>query len=88
MPITPHDQPVYHLTCGRDDVPAEHDDGMPIRFDSHEDARRWARDYGWRTPTDTGDDFLCPPCVALAEDQEHHQAEINAAIIHALSDHG
>lgn len=85
MPITPHDQPVYHLTCGRDDVPAEHDDGMPIRFDSPADARRWAADYGWRTPTD-GEDFLCPPCVALAEDQEHHQAEINAAISHALND--
>lgn len=84
MPITPHDQPVYTLTCGRDDVPAEHDDGMPIRFDSVQGARRWAADYGWRTPGHSGGEFLCPPCVALAEDEEHHQQEINAAINHAL----
>jgi hypothetical protein len=52
MPIIKHNRPVYGLACDGDncDTVAEHDDGMPIRFDSRDSAADWAREFGWDGP--------------------------------------
>ncbi|MCX4974262.1 hypothetical protein [Streptomyces sp. NBC_00620] len=96
MPIRKRTQPVYSLVCSTDtcEAVASHDDGMPWYFESRDAAASWAHDHEWEGPwiLNDGAPAYCPDCAreraeqkAREEsDQEHHQAEINAAITYAL----
>lgn len=91
MPITRYDHPVFRLTCDGCGVVAEHDDGMPWYFESRDGAASWAHDFGWDGPwcLNAGIPTHCPDCAArkarAKSDEEHHQAEINAAINYAMN---
>ncbi|MFF5001746.1 hypothetical protein ACFY3G_02865 [Streptomyces phaeochromogenes] len=87
MPISEHSQPVHTLTCDNAtcssvETTAMDGDGYTRYFDTPADARSWGETNGWDTPF--SGPMLCPADAAEARDQEHHQAEINAAINHAL----
>lgn len=96
MPIRKHDRPVYNLACDTCDTVAEHDDGMQWRFDSRDSAASWAHDNDWDGPWCLNDCIPthCPDCASrkadeearAKSDQEHHQAEINAAINYAMNE--
>lgn len=96
MAITRHNRPVFNLTCDTCGQTADHD-GMPIRFDSRDSAANYAHDFGWDGPwcLNPGEPAHCPDCAARKaekearekSDQEHHEAEIAAAIRYALTDH-
>ncbi|MEW2567680.1 hypothetical protein [Streptomyces sp. NPDC047070] len=88
MPISEHPRPIHTLTCdkslsctGDNDV-ATDTDGYTRYFDTPGDARQWGEDNGWDTPVNGP--VLCPADAAEARDQEHHQAEITAAVNYAL----
>lgn len=98
MPINRYDHPVFKLTCDGCGVDAEHDDGMPWYFESRDGAAMWAHDFNWDGPwcLNAGIPTHCPDCAArkaeekarAKSDEEHHQAEINAAINYALTEGG
>ncbi|MFB7278085.1 hypothetical protein ACFCZV_13335 [Streptomyces hydrogenans] len=93
MTIAKVDHPVFKLTCDTCGIDAEHE-GLTAFFTSRESAARYAEDFDWDGPwcLNAGIPTHCPDCAAeqreqkarARSDQEHHEAEMDAAIRHAL----
>ncbi|MFE0651011.1 hypothetical protein ACFVZH_20720 [Streptomyces sp. NPDC059534] len=93
MPIAKVDHPVFKLTCDTCELDAEHD-GLTAYFTSRDSAASYARDFDWDGPWCLNPDIPihCPDCAAqqreqkarAQSDQEHHEAEIAAAVRYAL----
>ncbi|MEV6580215.1 hypothetical protein AB0M92_18855 [Streptomyces sp. NPDC051582] len=86
MPINLVSTPLYTLTCDDPECGylADVDGDGGIYFESPEQARTWARGWGWTRDTGGTGRLLCPGCTEAQQNAADEADEIAAAVQYAI----